>query len=355
METDEKGQRYVIWFLWKQNKSGAQIIRELREVYKDHCFSDKTIYNWIQRFQEGVASVNDQSRSGRPCSSTTTFNIDRVREKLDEDRRLTVEQLALALGMPTSTVHVIISEHLGMHRIVARWVPKLLSDQQKRDRVSLSRDCLARYNTDPAGFLSRIVTGDESWFYYYDPETKFQSSEWHLPNEPAPIKAKVVQSAGKRMATVFWDMNGILLLDWLPEGRTINSERYIEILAKLKDAIKDKRRGKWSRHVLLHHDNAPAHTSHATQAAITELGYEQLPHPPYSPDLAPSDYWLFGKMKEPLRGKHFANASALGSAISQWVKHTPEEWFAEGIKKMPERWEKCIALKGDYFEKCHIH
>ena len=353
METDERGQRSVIWFLWKQGKTGAQIVREMRAVYQNNCPSDKTIYNWIERFKAGEDSVEDKPRPGRPCTSTTAENIQRVREILDADRRLTVEQVADAIGLPPSSVHVIITEHLGMHRVVARWVPKLLSDKQKQERVTVSMDCLAMYRAAPGNFLDRIVTGDEAWFYYYDPETKAQSSEWCVPNEPPPIKAKVIPSAGKRMATVFWDNKGILLIKWLPEGQTINSNYYVEVLTELKDVIKKERRGKWSKRVLLHHDNAPAHTSRETKAAISKLGFEFLPHPPYSPDLAPSDFWLFSKMKEPLRGRHWTSLSAMASAIIQWEKVTPKEWFAQGICNMPVRWERCVEMRGDYFEKSH--
>ncbi|KAI6658206.1 hypothetical protein LOD99_15475 [Oopsacas minuta] len=97
------------------------------------------------------------------------------------------------------------------------------------------------------------------------------------------------------METVFWDRGGIIHLDWLPEKKTINSDYYVEELKELRQVIKRGRRGKLTRGVLLHHDNARAHVSSKTMAAIDDLGFECLAHPPYSPDLAPSDYWLFGE------------------------------------------------------------
>jgi hypothetical protein len=88
--------------------------------------------------------------------------------------------------------------------------------------------------------------------------------------------------------------------------------------------------------------------------AIKDLGFQILPHPAYSPDLAPSDYWLFAKMKEPLRGKIYPNISALGSAIHQWSLVTPKQFYAAGIDALPERWEKCMAVAGSYIEKSDI-
>jgi [histone H3]-lysine36 N-dimethyltransferase SETMAR len=95
------------------------------------------------------------------------------------------------------------------------------------------------------------------------------------------------------MATVCWDEQGILLLEWLDEGRTINATHFCELLDHLRSAIKEKRRGLLSRGVLILMDNAPPHTASITQQKLKDLGFTVLPHPPYSPDLAPSDYWLF--------------------------------------------------------------
>ena len=279
--------------------------------------------------------------------------VNRVRAAIDEDRRSTVRQLEQRLSIPATSIHRILVQQLEMARVSARWVPKLLTPEQKMGRYNTSRDLLARSQQEP-DFLARIVTVDESWFHYYEPESKAQSSQWKRRDEPPPVKAAAVQSAGKRMATIFWDERGIIQIDWLPEGQTINSDYYINCLHRLKQSLKQMRRGKLSRGVLLQQENARPHTSHATSSAVRELGFEIIPHPPYSPDLAPSDYWLFGPMKQHLRGRHFADLPALASSVHQWVKSTPEHWFAEGIRKLPERWDKCVALKGEYVEKVNV-
>ena len=90
--------------------------------------------------------------------------------------------------------------------------------------------------------MDHIITGDESWFHYYEPESKSQSKQWKRRDEPVPIKVNAASSVCKRMATVFWDNEGILLLDWLPEKTTINSDYYIEELKELRQAIKRERR-----------------------------------------------------------------------------------------------------------------
>jgi len=106
---------------------------------------------------------------------------------------------------------------------------------------------------------ARLETMDETWLYHYDPKTKQQSMEWRQCGSPSPKQIRVQKSAGKVLATIFWDQDGILLIDYLPKGQTINAECYSSLVVQLKDILKDKRRGKVSKAVLFVHDNAPAH------------------------------------------------------------------------------------------------
>jgi len=97
----------------------------------------------------------------------------------------------------------------------------------------------------------------------------------------------VQKSAGKVLASIFWDQDGILPIDYLPTGQTINAEYYSSLLVQLKDILKEKRCGKFTKGVLFLHDNAPAHQALATQKKLAYLDFHRLDHPPYSPDLAP--------------------------------------------------------------------
>jgi len=95
------------------------------------------------------------------------------------------------------------------------------------------------------------------------------------------------KSAGKVLASNFWDQDGILLIDYLSKGQTINAECYSSLLVQLKDTLKEKRRGKFTKGILFLHDNTPAHRAVATQTKLAYLGFQFLDHPPYSTDLAP--------------------------------------------------------------------
>jgi histone-lysine N-methyltransferase SETMAR len=138
---------------------------------------------------------------------------------------------------------------------------------------------------------------DETWFYHYDPETKHQSMEWWHSGSSHPKKFRVQKSAGKVLPSVFWDQDGVLLIHYLPKGQAIDEEYYSSLLVQLKDILKEKFRGKVTKVFLFFHDNVPAHRELTTQKKLAYLGLQCLHHPPYSLDLAPSDYHLFPGLK----------------------------------------------------------
>jgi [histone H3]-lysine36 N-dimethyltransferase SETMAR len=153
------------------------------------------------------------------------------------------------------------------------------------------------------------------------------------------------------MATVFWDSEGVLLIHYKGKGVSITGEYYASILEQLKEAIKTKRRGKLTKGVLLLHDNAPVHKSRVALAALHKVGFNILNHPPYSPDLAPSDYYLFPKMKKELRGKKFTSDEEVKDAVSAHFADKDKTFFYEDIHKLIDRSAKCIRVAGEYIEK----
>jgi len=167
--------------------------------------------------------------------------------------------------------------------------------------------------------------------------------QWKHPSFPARKKFKTQASARKIMRTIFWDVNGPILVHFQEKGQTVTSE--------LNSAIGSKRRGRLSKRVLLLHNNARPHTAAHTVDTLRALKFEVLKHPPYRPASAPWDFHLFGPMKEHLRGQKFADDNEVTEAVQSWSKATPKSFFLEGIRKLVDRWTKCIAKQGDYVEK----
>jgi len=172
--------------------------------------------------------------------------------------------------------------------------------------------------------------------------------EWRHLHSPSKKKAKTVPSPAKVMGTVFWDGEGLILAEFLEHGQTITAARYVQTLHKLCRALRDKRPG---RNIIILHDNARPHAAHLTLEAIAKMGWEVLPHPSYSPDVAPSDYHLFRFVRDQLHGQRYETTEAIQKAVRQCLRMTGKEFYRRGIFKLPERWEKCVQRSGDYVEK----
>jgi len=155
----------------------------------------------------------------------------------------------------------------------------------------------------------------------------------------------------KITCTVFWDRQGVLLVEFLPQGTTINSAVYCETLKKLRHAIKNKRRRILSATILLFHENARPHSVAQTQDLITSFKWEQMDHPPYSPDLVPSDFHLFLHLKNFLGGKRFDDDDDLKDAVQKWLKLQAAAFYEEGIQNLVSCYDKCLNNGDEYVEK----
>ena len=343
--------RAVIKFFFFKKKTPTEIKSELDLVYKDASPSFTTVKYWVSEFKRGRISIMDEARSGRPKTVVTDETVSKVHDLVMSDRRLKLREIADAVGVSYGRVHHILHEVLDMRKLSAQWVPRLLTSDQKRLRVVTSTSCLERYVKNSKDFLRRFITGDKTWVHHYTTETKRQSMQWTKREEPAPKKAKTVRSAGKIMATVFWDSAGIILIDYLEDRKTINDEYYCTLLDRLDVAIKEKRPRLKRQKVLFHHGNARVHTCAPVMAKLSDLRYELVDHPPYSPDLAPCDFFLFPKLKVHLGGEKFSTDDEVKVAVEAFFEEQDKSFFCKGMQGLEKRWKKCIELEGDYVEK----
>ena len=350
LKMDRVEYRAVIRFLLLEGENATNIHKRLSNVYGKSSPSYSTVASWVSEFKRGRKDLNDEPHPGRPVSQSTAENVDKVHQLVLENRKISIECIVQETGLSTGTVHTILHEHLSMSKVCARWVPKMLTPDMKATRVNTSSVLLSRYNVNPENFLSRVVTGDETWVHYYDPPSKFEYMEWKHAGSPRTKKFKVSRTTKKVMATVFWDTDGVIHIDYLPRGTTMNGQYYADLLVRLRESIKEKRRGKIRRGVLLQQDNAPVHSSKVAMQSVRDCGFELLPHPPYSPDLAPSDFFLFSKLKKELRGQRYDDDDELMLAVEGFCKGHDSAFYCEGLEALPRRWTKCIESQGDYVE-----
>ena len=203
-----------------------------------------------------------------------------------------------------------------MRGLSARWVPRLLTVDQKHTRRTLSRAVLNLSEVDPpANYFQRFVTMDETWVHHFTPEAKQQSKQWKHPGSPRQRRQRLFHQLER-----LWPwFSGMLMVDYLQKGQTINGTYYASLLRQLRENIKLKRHRKLSKGVLFHQDNAPVHKFVIAMAAINDYGIKLIVHPPYSTVLAPSNCHLFLKLKSVISCTHFQSDNDVIHAVEDFL------------------------------------
>ncbi len=262
-----------------QGKSQAETFRLLKEVYGEDSLSIMMCRCWFLCAKEGDKSGKDADHPGRKPTARTLSNVHAVQAVLDTDRRATVRQIAAEVHISRGSIHQILRDDLSMKKKAPKFIPRLLTEDQKRIRVDMCRENLHQCK-DPL-FLWSVITRDESWFSVLEPEQKCKSLQWIAKGEPRPKKAMHSWQARKTLMEVFFDDQGIVHLEFLPPKMTVTSNVYCGILAHLQEVIRRKRPTLWKGnqyHIL--HDNAPRHKANHTVTAMMETKKHTVTHPP---------------------------------------------------------------------------
>jgi len=168
---DFREQSACIKFCFKLGKIAAECYEMLKTAFGEQAMGRSQTFHWFSRFKTGRNSTDDDERSVRPVSSSTPEMTERVRQIIREDRRCTIDEVSMLVGIIHGTCHKILTEDLKMRRVAPKFVPRLLSVDQKQQRLAVCLDLKENAANDPS-FLSNVITGDETWVYAYDPETK---------------------------------------------------------------------------------------------------------------------------------------------------------------------------------------
>ena len=320
----------VIRFLYLKGKTGKEIHSELADVYGSSALSYAQGKFWLGEFKYGRMSVEDEARSGCPLDATDKEICKKVQDLVYSDGRIQVKEIAQAFGISLGSVSTILHDRLDMRNLTACWVPKTLSDEQIATRTSVCSALLKQFRSAD-DFLLLLLTVDETSVHYYESENKAQSRQWLGPGSPRPKKFKTQPSAGEVMATVFWDAKGVVMLDFLSKKSTITGVYYASLLDQLRTAILEKLQGKPTEGVLLQQDKGRVHTCKVAMDAVERNRYELIPQPACSPDLSPSDFFLFQDLKKDICGCHFRSNEEVVTAVEEWVNGKDPDFFSSGL------------------------
>jgi len=172
---DFREQRACIKFCFKLGKTATECYEMLKTTFGEQAMGRSQTFQWFSQFKAGRTSIDDDERSGRPVSSSTPEMIARVRQIIREDRR-TIDEVSMLVGISHGTCHKILTEDLKMRLVASQFVPRLLSVDQKQQRLDVCLDLKENAANNPS-FLSNVITCDETWVYAYNPETKTESSQ----------------------------------------------------------------------------------------------------------------------------------------------------------------------------------
>jgi hypothetical protein len=287
--------RNFIAALARAGKSCREIKPLVDAAYGDKSLSISQINRIIKVVKEGKTTA-DLCHSIPKKTRQTDNAVVSIAAAVEENRWITVRELAAMHGLMFGT-GAILTDNLGLVKKSARWVPS----DQKTERVDCINAFLDLIRWQSLAVLNNIITKDESAISFHTPETKKQLMQWVKKGQPGPIKARVHARRSKKMVLMFFNANGVIYMNYILKGETVNAEYIKKSLARFLKIFR-KKRPITSQEWFLHWDNSPVHTAATVQDYLEAKGIKTIRHPPYSLDLAPADFFLFPKVKSELAG-----------------------------------------------------
>lgn len=330
---------------WHSEQENAKTIHnKLENIFGSLAVSYQTVTGTIRELSWSERTPLQFSNVGRPCN----YNDDRkILKELKSDPSLSCREIARLTNIPYSTVHYILVNRLHYKCRRLRWIPHNLDAQHKNSRVKYSKRLLDVLESCAKHNFRFILTGDECWFCYFTPN----GCQWVKDDDEPPIAERPGFFISKIMLCLFWNPHGIAVIYSLPTGTSMNSSTFItNILEPLNKHPANLEAKKSRRRFWLHFDNAPCHRSKEVKNYMTLKKLSRAPHPPFSPDLAPSDFYLFGKIKNKTQGVHFQDEEELLLTIQSEFEKIPKDELFRVFDGWMKRCRLCIQHQGNYFE-----
>ena len=332
--------RLIFLYEWKLNHNAAEAARNINAAFGKGSANERTIRRWFDKFQSGDVAMENSAR-GRPANRIDDANL---RTEVEANTSQSARELAKTFKVSRQTISLHLKA-IGKKKKMDKWVPHLLNKSQKLKRFEICRMLLERNAKDP--FLDRIITCDEKWVIH---QNRRRSAQWLDHDKPPLHCPKPDLHPKKTMITIWWSVSGVIHVSVLKEGETIKADNYcsdLEIVHKklcVTQPALINRRG-----VILLHDNAKPHVAKKTLQKMIDLNIECLKHPPYSPDLSPTDYHFFKHFDQFLAKRSIASREDVKIAISEFIESRNSDFYVKGIHNLVSRWKKSVESNGDYF------
>lgn len=325
--------RVLLLHEFRLGRKATEATRNICSTMGKDVLSVRTAQHWFHRFKNGNFELDDLPHTGRPSE----VDIDHLKQLIEEDPRMTTRCLAEQLGCSHTTVETHLAD-LGKTWKYGVWIPHELSPHQLQHRVDACMELMTSHRNYQ--WLRNLLTGDEKWVLYVNHTRKRQ---WLGAGQTGVATPKDDLHPKKIMLSVWWGVKGIIHWEILPAGCTITADLYCQQL----DRVAAKLHGKQDRVYFLH-DNARPHVAKSTREKLLKLGWITIPHPPYSPDLAPTDYHLFRSLSNYLGEKKFDDENDLKTDLANFFDQKSQDFYEAGILSLPVRWRQVIDSNGAY-------
>lgn len=341
MSLDKSQIRAIIFYEWKNKTSPKCILEKLINVLGEDGIQLRTIQKWCKKFASNDFTLRDKERSGRPKE----IEDNQILECLNLNKSITAQEIAKELNVSDTEIRNRLRT-MGFTCKLDKWVPHQLSEKNKFKRVEICTRLLEWNRNDP--FLDRIITCDEKWVFF---ENITRKKTWSLRCEPPQKVARRSLTQNKVLLCIWWDIRGIVYHNFLKSGQTINSNNYCDMLEKVDANLKETRSSLINRKgVIFHQDNARPHKSRKTMQVLQKLNWTLMEHPPYSPDIAPSDFYLFRILQNHLSDLKFKSHEETINEVISFFQSKNQDFWKTGINKLVNRWEEVILKDGEYLD-----
>ncbi len=340
-----------VWFALKLGYTGTETVDKVRRVFGRSAYARSTIFNWHKAFKTGRTKLGDLVRPGAPQRARTRRKIRQCKVLVDGKKNVCVDKLSWTLGISQGSTYRLLTKDLKLKKKAAKLVPHRLTEAQCRKTRFFCQDFLRRTRWFP-GFLNWVLMTDEAWFYLMETGTKQENMQWLSAEENRPQVARRPRNCKKLMVIPFFDRRGLLHVEFY-QNQTINQTLFRLLLEEVWEHVRVQWGNYlwWNRHkYLLHMDNAPAHSGDMVKWCMENLEWRRLPHPPYSPDLSPCDFFLFPLLNKRLRAREFGDLTLLKLAIERELGDITVEQWRRCFRDWVRRCRKCLAFNGGYFE-----
>ena len=334
--------RHVIHYFYRKNTPAPSCHALIVATYGEESISRTGVNYWYNQFRQGRQSVTQLGKAGRPKKNEKSQAI---KELVNDMPSASARYIAEQTDLSPNTVIRILKRELGLKKRCLRWVPKILNERQKAERVQYSKEMLKTLTKLNGKDKMLVVTCDESWFYL----SYYHEAEWVAEGDKPSDIPKRLKNEEKIMFFSAISFPDLVYLHALPQNVTLNATYMCQhILPTLTELAQKQKAPRSKKSLILHWDNARPHIAKMTNEKIKELGWKKLPQPAYSPDISPNDFFLYGYIKAKLPYYHCKSIYELNKAVDEICKKIPNNIWENVYESWIKRLNAVIECGGEY-------